>query len=144
MSKRIRPITALLKKGPTVLLTPITGAIVRDMFAELAAPPALVLLDWDAVKDGSRPFRVYCDASIDGFATTLEQEQPNGSVMPIAFVNRATVDSERHWAPLDLEAGSIIWAIKRLRDYLWGTIFVFSDDMAVKNIGYGGDRNKRI
>ena len=28
-----------------------------------------------------------------------------------------TLDSERHWIPLDLGTGSIIWAPKRLRGY---------------------------
>ena len=42
-------------------------AIVRDMFAEPSAPPVLVLRDWDAVEDGSRPFRVLCDTNIVGF-----------------------------------------------------------------------------
>ena len=40
--------------------------------------------------------------------------------MPIAYISHAARDSERHWTPLDLEAGSIVWAIKRLRGYLWG------------------------
>ena len=66
------------------------------------------------MEDGSRPFRVYCDASIDGFGTTLDEEQPDGSVRPIAYVSRATLDSERHWTAHDLEAGNIVWGIKRL------------------------------
>ena len=119
--------------------------IVRDMLAELAAPPVLIFPDWDAVEEGSRPFRVYCDASIDGFSATLEQEQPDGSVSAIAYVSRATLDSERHWTPLDLEAGSIVWAIKRLRGCLWGTKFrVFSDHKALENIGKVGDHNARV
>ena len=40
--------------------------------------------------------------------TLLEQEQPDGSVRPIAYVSRATLDSERQWIPLDLEAGTLI------------------------------------
>ena len=76
--------------------------------AELAAPPILVFPNWDAVPDGSRPFHVYCDACIDRFGATLEQEQPDGSVRPIAYISRATLDSERHWTPLDLEAGIIV------------------------------------
>ena len=64
--------------------------------------------------DGSRPFHVYCDAFIDGFGAALEQEQPDGSVRPIAYISRATLGSGRHWTPLDLEAGSIVWSIKRL------------------------------
>ena len=86
----------------------------RDMLAVLAAPPVLVFPDWDAVEGGSRPFQVHCDASIDGFGATLEQEQPDGFVRPSAYVSRATLDSERHWTTPDLEGGSIVWSIKRL------------------------------
>lgn len=34
--------------------------------------------------DGSRPFHLYCDAGIDGFGAAIEQEQPAGSVRPVA------------------------------------------------------------
>ena len=45
---------------------------------------------------------------------------------PIAYISRANIDSERHWTPLGVEAGGIVWTIKRLRDYLWGTkIYIF-------------------
>ena len=115
----------------------------RDMLAELVAPPVLVFPDWDAVEDGSRPFRVYCDASI-GFGATLEQEQLDGSVRPIAYVTCANFDSGRHWTPLYLEADSLVWAIKRLRGYLWGTKFrIFSDHKALENIGKTTTRESR-
>ena len=94
MSKQIRPITALLKKGVHFLFTPNIEAIVREMLAELAASPVAVFPDWNAVEDGSRSFRGCCDASIDGFGATLGQEQPDGSVWPSAYVSRATLDSE--------------------------------------------------
>ena len=58
----------------------------RDVLAELAAPLVLVSPNWDAVENGFRRFRVYYFASIDGFGATLEQEQPDSSVRPIAFV----------------------------------------------------------
>ncbi|WP_431195313.1 RNase H-like domain-containing protein [Alloalcanivorax venustensis] len=60
-----------------------------------------------------------------GFGAALEEEQPDGSVRPIAYISCATLDSERHWTPLDLEAGNIVWAIERLRGYLWGMKFQF-------------------
>ena len=64
---------------------------------------------------------------------------------PIAYISRATLDSERHWTPLDLEADSIVWAIKRLRGYLWGTKFrIFSDHKALESIGKVGDHNARV
>ena len=117
----------------------------RDMLADLAAPPVLVFPDWDAVKDGSRSFRVYCDASIGGLGATLEQEQPHGSVRPIAYVSRGNLDSKRHWTPLDLKPDSIVCAIKRLRGYLWGTKFgIFLGHKALENIGKVGDHNARV
>ena len=119
--------------------------IVREILAELAAPPVLVFPEWDDVADGFRPFQVYCDVCIGGFGAALEQEQPDGSVRPVAYISRATLDSERHWTPLDLEAGSIVWSIKRLRGYLWGTKFrIFSDHKALESIGKVGDHNARI
>ena len=65
LSKRIRPITSLLRKRVKFEFTPATEIIVREIVAELAAPPNLVFPDWDAVVDGSRPFHVYCDACTD-------------------------------------------------------------------------------
>ena len=87
----------------------------------LAAPTIVSFPDWDAVADASRPFRVYREALIHCFGAALEQEQLDRSVRPIAYISRASRDSERHWTPLDLEAISIVWGIKRLRGYLWGT-----------------------
>ena len=63
MAKRVRPITALLKKGATFGYTPSMEEAVRGLVAELTAPPILVFRDWDAVIDKSRPFRLHCDAS---------------------------------------------------------------------------------
>ena len=86
-----------------------------------------------------RPFHVYSDACIDGFGAALEQEQADGSIKPIAYTSRATLDAERHSNPPDLEAGSIAWALKRLRGYFWGTKFcIFSAHNALKTIGKVG------
>ena len=42
----------------------------------------------------------------------------------------------RHTAPLDLEAGSIVLAIKRLQGYLWVPKFhIFADHKVLKTIG---------
>lgn len=37
--------------------------------------------------DTTRPFRIYCDASNDGFGSTLEQEQRDGSIRPIVYTS---------------------------------------------------------
>ena len=95
------------------------------------------------MEDVSHPFRVYCDASIDGFNATLKQEQPDGSVRPTAYVSHGTLVSERH--ALDLKAGSIVWAIERLRGYLFKyEILHFLGSQGSGNIGNVRDHNARV
>ena len=145
LSRRFRPINALLKQVATFDFTLAMKASIRTILHELTEPPILAYPDWDAVADTSRPFRLYCDASIDGFRATLEQEQPDGSVRPIIYISRATMDSKRSWTPLDFEAGRIVWAIKRLPGHLWSTRFqIYSDPTALKNITKVGEHNARV
>ena len=80
---------------------------------------------------------MYCDAYIDGFSKALEQEQADASLKPIAYISRATLDTDWHDSstPLTLEAGSIVWALTRLRGYLWGARFrIFSDHKTLESI----------
>ena len=143
LSARIRPITALLRKGVRFAFMTAMEKLVLELLVELTAPPVLVFPD--AVADGTSPFHVNCDACIDGFGAALEQKQTDGSTNPFAYISRATLDSERHWTPLDLEAGSIVWALKRLRGYLWGTKSrIFSARKALESIGKVGNHNTRV
>ena len=120
-------------------------ANVRAILRKLAEPPILVYPDWDAVADKSRPFRFHCNASNDGFGATPEQDQSDGSVHPILFISRATLDSERSWASFDLEAGSIVWAIERLRGHLWSTRFhIYSDHKTFEGTVKDGEHNARV
>ena len=96
MARRIRPITALLKKGVAFDFTSTMEDTVCALLAELAAPPILVFPDWDAVIDTSRPFCLHCDASTAGLGATLEQGQPDGSIRPIVYITRATLDNEQN------------------------------------------------
>ena len=115
MAKRIRPITALFKKRVTFGFSPSMEEAVCALLAKLAAPPILVFPDWDAVIDKSRPFRLHCDASTDGFRATLEQEEPDDSIRPIVYISRATLANERNLTSMELEAGCVVWSIRRLR-----------------------------
>ena len=93
MAKRIRSITSLLTQGVKFVLTPSMETIVRTLLEELLASPVSVFPDWDAVADTSSPFPLYCDASVNGFGATLEQEQTDGSICPIVFISRSTLAS---------------------------------------------------
>ena len=109
-------------------LTTPTEAAVHALLAELAAPPILVFSDWDAVIDTSRPFRLHCDASTNGLGASLEREQLGGSTRPIVYISRATLPNKRSWTPMELEAGCVVWSIRRLRRYLFNVFFpIFTD-----------------
>ena len=85
------------------------------------------------------------DASVDGFGATLEQEQDDQTIHRIVFISRATIEPERHWTPLDLKAGNIVWSIKRLRGCLWGTNFLFfSDHKALESLDKIAEHNPRV
>ena len=95
--------------------------------------------------DGSRPLHVYRDACIDGVGAAREQEQPEGYVRHIAYISRATLNSERHWTPLDLENGSNVWVSNAFGDTSGARKFsVFSGHKALESIGKVGDHNARV
>ena len=145
MARHIRPITALLKKGAAFDFTSAMGDTVRALLAELAAPPIRVFPDWDAVIDTSRPFRLHCDASTAGLGATLEQEQPDGSIRPIVYISQATLDNDQNWTSMELEAGCVVWSIRRLRRYLFGVYFlVFTDHQCLQEICKIGETKPRI
>ena len=145
MARLIRPITALFKKSAAFDFTSAMEDTVRALLAELATRPILVFPDWNAVIDTSRPFRLHCDASIAGLGATLEQEQPDGSIRPIVYISRATLDNEQNWTPMELEAGCVVWGIRRLRRYLFGVYFlVFTDHQCLQQICKIGETKPRI
>ena len=145
LSKTLRSIDALLRKRVKFAFMHPMEKLVREIVAEITTPPVFVCPNWDAVTDGSRPFHVYCDACIDVLGAALEQEQADGSKKPIAYISRATLDSEIHWTPFDLEGGSIVWALKCLLGYLWGTESrIYFDHKALESIGNVGGHKTRF
>ena len=116
------------------------GSGARALLAELAAPPILVFPDWDAVIDKSR-----CDGSTDGLGAILEQEQPDGSIRPIVYISQATLTKERNSTPMELEAGCVVWSIRRLCSYLFSVFFlIFTHHECLQQISKIGESKPRI
>ena len=145
MARRIRPITVLLKRGVAFGFTSTMEDTVRALRAEVAAPPILDFPDWDAVIDTSRPFRVHCDANTAGLGVTLVQEQSDGSIRPIVYISRPTLDNDQNWTPMELAAGCVVWSVRRLRRYLFGVFFLFfTDHQCLQQICKIGEMKPRI
>ena len=141
----IRPVTALLTKGAAFDFTSTMEDTVPALLAELAAQPVLVFPDWDAVIDTSRPFRLHCDTSTAGLGATLEQEQPDGSIHPIVYFSRATLDNEKNLTLMELEAGCVVWGIRRLRRHSFSVYFlVFTVHQCLQQICKIGETKRRI
>nr|GEW32818.1 putative reverse transcriptase domain-containing protein [Tanacetum cinerariifolium] len=73
---------------------------------------ALVL----ALPKGTKDFMVYCDASLKGFAAVLIQREN-----VIAYASRQLKVHEENYTTHDLELGSVVFALRLWRHYLYGT-----------------------
>eukprot|EP01053_Blabericola_migrator_P002779 Blabericola_migrator_1__2778@NODE_1795_length_3783_cov_34_944295_g1030_i1_p1_GENE_NODE_1795_length_3783_cov_34_944295_g1030_i1NODE_1795_length_3783_cov_34_944295_g1030_i1_p1_ORF_typecomplete_len689_score62_31RT_RNaseH_2/PF17919_1/1_1e31RT_RNaseH/PF17917_1/2_9e31RVT_1/PF00078_27/5_5e20RVT_1/PF00078_27/6e03RVP_2/PF08284_11/2e11gagasp_proteas/PF13975_6/1_5e10Integrase_H2C2/PF17921_1/2_9e10RVP/PF00077_20/2_6e09Peptidase_A2B/PF12384_8/1_3e07Asp_protease/PF09668_10/4_6e07Asp_protease_2/PF13650_6/1_8e0 len=75
-----------------------------------------------------RPYVLDTDASSIGVGAILQQEDEQGNLRPIAYASRAFRGPEKNWAPRDLEAFAIVWAVKHFSHYLIGSRFTIRTD----------------
>lgn len=61
-------------------------------------------------------------------------------IRPLTLLSPVALPNGRNLAVLELEAGSIVWMIRRLRPYVFGISFVLvSDDRDLKFLGKIGE-----
>nr|GEU40871.1 putative reverse transcriptase domain-containing protein [Tanacetum cinerariifolium] len=82
---------------------------------------------------GSKDFVVYCDASHKGLGAILMQREKREKV--IAYASRQLKIHETNYTTHDLELGSVVFALKIWRHYLYGTkCTVFTDHKSLQHI----------
>ncbi|GJU65926.1 putative reverse transcriptase domain-containing protein [Tanacetum coccineum] len=83
-----------------------------------------------ALPEGSEGFVVYCDASHKGLGAVLMQREK-----VIAYASRQLKVHEKNYTTHDLELGSVVFALKIWRHYLYGTrCTVFTDHKSLQHI----------
>nr|GEV60203.1 putative reverse transcriptase domain-containing protein [Tanacetum cinerariifolium] len=83
-----------------------------------------------ALPEGNDNFVVYCDASLQGLGAVL---MPREKV--IAYASQQLKPHEENYTTHDLELGAVVFALKTLRHYLYGTkCTVFTDHKSLKHI----------
>ncbi|GKA55898.1 putative reverse transcriptase domain-containing protein [Tanacetum coccineum] len=83
-----------------------------------------------ALPEGSEDFVVYCDASHKGLGVVLMQREK-----VIAYASRQLKVHEKNYTTHDLELGSVVFALKKWRHYLYGTkCTVFTDHKSLQHI----------
>ncbi|GKB30389.1 putative reverse transcriptase domain-containing protein [Tanacetum coccineum] len=91
---------------------------------------SIMKLTQKGIKFGSKDFMVYCDASHRGLCVVLMQREK-----VIAYASRQLKIHEKNYTTHDLELGSVVFALKIWRHYLYGTkCTVFTDHKSLQHI----------
>ncbi|GJZ53236.1 putative reverse transcriptase domain-containing protein, partial [Tanacetum coccineum] len=121
----------------------------KEEFQGIHVDPAKIesIKDWASPKTpteirqflGSEDFVVYCDASHKGLGVVLMQRD---KVM--AYASRQLKIHEKNYTIHDLELGSVVFALKIWRHYLYGTkCMVFTDHKSLQHIVDQNELNMR-
>ncbi|GKC16041.1 putative reverse transcriptase domain-containing protein [Tanacetum coccineum] len=88
-----------------------------------------------ALPEGSEDFVVYCDASHKGLGDVLMQREKVMFAEREGDVSRQLKVHEKNYTTHDLELGSVVFALKIWRHYLYGTkCTVFTDHKSIQHI----------
>ncbi|GJX06209.1 putative reverse transcriptase domain-containing protein [Tanacetum coccineum] len=113
MNEHLKDNIGVVKKG---------GVLLNREVCELA--PIL------ALPEGSKDFKVYCDASKKGLGAVLMQREK-----VISYASRQLKIHEKNYTTHDLELGAVVFALKIWRHYLYGTkCTVFTDHKSLQHI----------
>ncbi|MBQ0070665.1 MAG: DDE-type integrase/transposase/recombinase, partial [Spirochaetales bacterium] len=89
--------------------------------------------------DTSKPFEIFCDASLQGLGAVLMQER-----QVVAYASRQLRPHELNYPTHDLELAAVVYALKTWRHYLLGNrCEIYSDHKSLKYIFTQPDLNLR-
>lgn len=85
--------------------------------------------------DFEKKFKLYVDGSKErGFGAGLYQFLDDGTEYPILFLSRWITPAEEHYWPSELETAALVWALRKLPQYLdHGKFQVVTDHTAIRD-----------
>ena len=81
-----------------------------------------------AAPNPNRPYILYTDASEFAVGAILVQKDDTGVERVIQYVSHSLSTSQRRWSTVEHEGYAIVYAITKLRPYLYGARFVIYTD----------------
>ena len=122
LASLVHPLNQLLHSGPTWTWTEECEQ--AFVLAKKQLTSATVLAHYNP----QYPLRLAADASSYGLGTVISHVFPNSLERPIAFASRTLTTSERNYSQLEKEALSLVFAVKKFYQYLYGREFILYTD----------------
>ncbi|CAM5106314.1 unnamed protein product [Eretmochelys imbricata] len=105
----------------------------------LMSDPVLRAPDFD------KPFLVTTDASERGVGAVLMQKGPDQEFHPVVFLSKKLSERESNWSVTEKECYAIVYALEKLRPYVWGWRFhLQTDHAALKWLHTVKETNKKL
>ena len=137
-SKIVRPLTALTKKNREFIWTTECQNTLDKLKEILAEQPLLYHVTID------KPYIHYTDASDVAVGATLVQEDEEGEHV-VYYLSSALTPMQSRWPIIEREAWAIIFAIRKLKAYLYGAnLTVRTDHKPLEFLFKSGIKNVKV
>ncbi|CAM4708783.1 unnamed protein product [Caretta caretta] len=95
--------------------------------------------------DFDKPFLVTTDVSERGMGAVLMQKGPDQEFHPVVFLSKKLSERESNWSVGEKECYAIVYALEKLRPYVWGRRFhLQTDHAALKWLHTVKENNKKL
>jgi len=124
-AKRAKPLNALTRAEIPPDLPPPTDVAIaafEDLRNALLCPPVL------ALPQANRKLVVDVDACADQVGCTLLQEEPGELLHPVGYRSRGLTAAEQNYSTKERECLGVVWAVLKLRHFLYGQRFLIRTD----------------
>ena len=106
---------------------------------------ALITYPILAYPNTRKPYKLYTDACDYPVGEILVQEDDEGMERVIHFLSHQLNAQQRTWATMEKEAYAIVYALNKLKTYLWGAQFtIYTDHKPLKSLFIQEVQNTKV
>ena len=92
-----------------------------------------------------KPYKLYTDACEYAVGAILVQEDDEGIERPIQYLSKQFAGAQLRWATIEKEAYAVVYALTKLRPYLYGAEFtIYTDHKPLKALFLSEVKNTKI